>query len=103
MVAIEMLTVPKNYNGILAFPVIVILTPVFHCHGIDNGDFLKVHTKSNVKRRIIVSTALSTAILFPVLALVLYVWKKKQQKNGSLFNLRTSTNNLQLQIDRSSL
>ncbi|KAI5605590.1 hypothetical protein BDE02_01G362900 [Populus trichocarpa] len=51
---------------------------------LDNGDFLKIHTKSNVKRRIIVSSALSTAILFLVLALFLYVWKKKQQKNGAL-------------------
>ncbi|KAJ6423316.1 hypothetical protein OIU84_024286 [Salix udensis] len=85
MVTIEMLPVrEQNYNGILVFPVIFILTPVFHCHGIDDGDILKVRTKSNVKRRIVVSTVLSTAILFLGLALVLYVWKRKQQKNGAL-------------------
>lgn len=88
MVTIEMLPVrEQNYNGILVFPVIFILTPVFHCHGIDDGDILKVRTKSNVKRRIVVSTVLSTAILFLGLALVLYVWKRKQQKNGMLFIL----------------
>ncbi|KAF9666874.1 hypothetical protein SADUNF_Sadunf16G0274100 [Salix dunnii] len=43
-----------------------------------------VRTKSNVKRRIVVTIALSTTILFLGLALVLYVWKKKQQKNGGL-------------------
>ncbi|KAB5521552.1 hypothetical protein DKX38_025871 [Salix brachista] len=51
---------------------------------LDDGDILKVRTKSNVKRRIVVSTVLSTAILFLGLALVLYVWKRKQQKNGAL-------------------
>ncbi|KAF9666873.1 hypothetical protein SADUNF_Sadunf16G0274000 [Salix dunnii] len=42
MVAIEMLPVQEqNYNGILVFPVIFILTRVFHCHGLDDGDILK--------------------------------------------------------------
>ena len=88
MVAIEMLPVRKqNYNGILVFPVIFILTPVFHCHGLDDGEILRVRTKSKVKRRIVVSTAPCTAVLFLGLALVLYVWKKKQQKSGMLFTL----------------
>jgi preprotein translocase subunit SecG len=58
------------------------LTPVFLYHVIDNGDSAKVNTKSKVKKRIIVSSVLSTGILFVGLCLVLYVWKKKQQKNS---------------------
>jgi len=58
------------------------LTPVFLYHVIDNGDSAKVNTKSKVKKRIIVSSVLSTGILFVGLCLVLYVCKKKQQKNS---------------------
>jgi ATP-dependent Zn protease len=43
---------------------------------------VKINAKSNVKKRIIVSTALSTGILFLFLALFWYIWKKKQQKKG---------------------
>ncbi|KAG6756746.1 hypothetical protein POTOM_040189 [Populus tomentosa] len=57
------------------------LTPVFLYHVIDKDDSPKVNTKSKVKKRIVVSTVLSTGILFIGLCLVLYVWKKKQQKN----------------------
>jgi hypothetical protein len=59
------------------------LTPVFLYHVIDKDDSPKVDTKSKVKKRIVVSTVLSTGILFIGLCLVLYVWKKKQQKNST--------------------
>jgi hypothetical protein len=55
---------------------------VLLCLGIDNGGAVKINAKSNVKKRIIVSTALSTGILFLFLALFWYIWKKKQQKKG---------------------
>ena len=58
------------------------LTPVFLYHVIDNGGSAKANTKSKVKKMIIVSSVLSTGILFVGLCLVLYVWKKKQQKNS---------------------
>ncbi|KAG6755573.1 hypothetical protein POTOM_041406 [Populus tomentosa] len=54
---------------------------VFLYHVIDKDDSPKVNTKSKAKKRIVVSTVLSTGILFIGLCLVLYVWKKKQQKN----------------------
>jgi len=69
----------ENFPAILAFP---LLTPVFLYHVIDNGGSAKANTKSKVKKMIIVSSVLSTGILFVGLCLVLYVWKKKQQKNS---------------------
>ncbi|XP_073267892.1 G-type lectin S-receptor-like serine/threonine-protein kinase At4g27290 isoform X2 [Populus alba] len=60
---------------------------------LDNGDSAKVNSKSKVKKRIIVSSVLSTGILCIGLCLVLYVWKKKQQKNS---NLQRRSNNKDL-------
>uniref|UniRef100_A0A6N2MSN2 non-specific serine/threonine protein kinase n=1 Tax=Salix viminalis TaxID=40686 RepID=A0A6N2MSN2_SALVM len=48
---------------------------------LDNGGIVKINAKSKVKKRIIVSIAFSTGILF-LLALFWYIWKKKQQKKG---------------------
>jgi len=73
------ITNQTNTKGIWHF---LFLTPVFLYHVIDNGDSAKVNTKSKVKKRIIVSSVLSTGILFVGLCLVLNVWKKKQQKNS---------------------
>jgi Ca2+/H+ antiporter len=73
------ITNQTNTEGIWHF---LFLTPVFLYHVIDNGDSAKVNTKSKEKKRIIVSSVLSTGILFVGLCLVLYVWKKKQQKNS---------------------
>ncbi|KAF9672903.1 hypothetical protein SADUNF_Sadunf11G0092800 [Salix dunnii] len=53
---------------------------------IDNGGGVKINAKSNVKKRIIVSIALSTGILF-LLALFWYIWKKKQQKKDRQFRI----------------
>ncbi|KAL9353489.1 hypothetical protein Peur_056169 [Populus x canadensis] len=47
---------------------------------LDNGDTARVNTKSKVKKRIVVTTVLSTGIPFIGLCLVLYVWKKKPKK-----------------------
>ncbi|KAL3576740.1 hypothetical protein D5086_022023, partial [Populus alba] len=60
-----------------------------------NGGAVKINAKSNVKKRIIVSTALSTGILFLFLALFWYIWKKKQQKKGKVTGIvkRSSINN----------
>ncbi|KAL3577591.1 hypothetical protein D5086_019095, partial [Populus alba] len=58
-----------------------------------NGDSAKVNSKSKVKKRIIVSSVLSTGILCTGLCLVLYVWKKKQRKNS---NLQRRSNNRDL-------
>ncbi|XP_034898845.1 G-type lectin S-receptor-like serine/threonine-protein kinase At4g27290 isoform X1 [Populus alba] len=64
---------------------------------LDNGDSAKVNTKSKVKKRIIVSSVLSTGILFVGLCLVLYVWKKKQQKNRKMTgDLQRTSNNKDL-------
>eukprot|EP00258_Populus_trichocarpa_P033122 XP_024449141.1 G-type lectin S-receptor-like serine/threonine-protein kinase At4g27290 [Populus trichocarpa] len=64
------------------------------CLGIDNGGAVKINAKSNMKKRIIVSTALSTGILFLFLALFWYIWKKKQQKKGKVTGIvRSSINN----------
>eukprot|EP00258_Populus_trichocarpa_P031847 XP_024447866.1 G-type lectin S-receptor-like serine/threonine-protein kinase At4g27290 isoform X1 [Populus trichocarpa] len=61
---------------------------------LDNGGAVKINAKSNVKKRIIVSTALSTGILFLFLALFWYIWKKKQQKKGKVTGIvRSSINN----------
>jgi ATP-dependent Zn protease len=65
----------------MAFPILS-FNLVSLCLGIDNGGAVKINAKSNVKKRIIVSTALSTGILFLFLALFWYIWKKKQQKKG---------------------
>ncbi|KAG6758856.1 hypothetical protein POTOM_035318 [Populus tomentosa] len=81
------ITNQTNTKGIWHF---LVLTPFFLYHVTDNGDSAKVNTKSKVKKRIIVSSVLSTGILFVGLCLVLYVWKKKQQKNSDL--QRTSNN-----------
>ncbi|XP_061979111.1 G-type lectin S-receptor-like serine/threonine-protein kinase At4g27290 isoform X2 [Populus nigra] len=51
---------------------------------LDNGDGAKINKKSKAKKRIIISTVLSTGILFLGLALVLSVWMKKQQKNRKI-------------------
>eukprot|EP00258_Populus_trichocarpa_P032149 XP_024448168.1 uncharacterized protein LOC18095686 [Populus trichocarpa] len=51
---------------------------------VDNGDGAKINKKSKAKKRIIISTVLSTGILFLGLALVLSVWMKKQQKNRKI-------------------
>ncbi|KAG6758858.1 hypothetical protein POTOM_035320 [Populus tomentosa] len=82
-----MITNQTNTKGIWHF---LFLTPFFLYHVADNGDSAKVNTKSKVKKRIIVSSVLSTGILFVGLCLVLHVWKKKQQKNSDL--QRTSNN-----------
>ncbi|KAJ6897709.1 G-type lectin S-receptor-like serine/threonine-protein kinase [Populus alba x Populus x berolinensis] len=57
-----------------------------------NGDGAKVNTKSNAKKRIVVSTVLSTGLVFLGLALVLllHVWRKQQQKKR---NLPSGSNN----------
>ncbi|KAG6757021.1 hypothetical protein POTOM_037322 [Populus tomentosa] len=57
-----------------------------------NGDGAKVNTKSNAKERIVVSTVLSTGLVFLGLALVLllHVWRKQQQKKR---NLPSGSNN----------
>ena len=65
----------------MAFPILS-FNLVSLCLGIDNGGAVKINAKSNMKKRIIVSTALSTGILFLFLALFWYIWKKKQQKKG---------------------
>ncbi|KAG5235586.1 G-type lectin S-receptor serine/threonine-protein kinase [Salix suchowensis] len=61
---------------------------------LDNGGGVKIKSKSNVKKRIIVSIALFTGILF-LLALFWYIWKKKQQKKGKVTGIvkRSSNNN----------
>ncbi|XP_011013015.1 PREDICTED: G-type lectin S-receptor-like serine/threonine-protein kinase At4g27290 isoform X2 [Populus euphratica] len=51
---------------------------------LDAGDAAKDNAKSNVKRRIMVSTALSTGVLVLIIAVVFYVWKRKQQKNRNI-------------------
>ncbi|KAL3577589.1 hypothetical protein D5086_019093, partial [Populus alba] len=62
-----------------------------------NGGSAKANTKSKVKKMIIVSSVLSTGILFVGLCLVLYVWKKKQHKNRKMTgNLQRRSNNKDL-------
>jgi formate-dependent nitrite reductase membrane component NrfD len=77
----------ENYSQI---PIYCLLTLVFLYHDIGNGDGAKVNTKSNAKKRIVVSTVLSTGLVFLGLALVLllHVWRKQQQKKRTYSTMK---------------
>ncbi|KAG5235831.1 S locus glycop domain-containing protein/B lectin [Salix suchowensis] len=55
--------------------------------------FIRMAASELAKKRILVSTVLSSGILFIGICLVFYVWKKKQQKNS---NLQGRSNNKEL-------
>ncbi|XP_021664654.2 G-type lectin S-receptor-like serine/threonine-protein kinase At4g27290 isoform X2 [Hevea brasiliensis] len=61
---------------------------------IGDDDDVKSQVKSNVKKQtmIILSCVLSSAMLFLGLALVIYVWKKQQQKDSNLENSASTKN-----------
>ncbi|KAI5605587.1 hypothetical protein POPTR_001G413000v4 [Populus trichocarpa] len=65
---------------------------------LDIGDGARINKKSETKKRIIKSTVLSTGILFVGLALVLYAWMKKHQKNRQM-SMEKSSNNMQRKED----
>lgn len=75
----------------LAFPNTDFLFPAFllltaFCP--DYGDNMKNYAESKAKKqtKIVVSSMISIGMLFLCLAFVLYIWKKKRQKDSMLFN-----------------